>query len=383
MKGFFNSEKVNIKKLNDVIALSSNILKVLFVLLVIVGIYSVTLIFKEWKILSFMLLLSKILSPFFIGLIIAWLLDPCVKFLNKRGISRFLGTVLVYLVLLILIYLTVTSIFPLLLSQLNDFVTTLPSIFDEITVWANNFVDRFKDISIIDVATVKADIVASINTFLASLTTDIPKMMVALVGGLFSTVGIFAIGLIIGFYLLFDFNNVSRVFLALLPKKARKDVRSLFIEINGSLFNYIKGTIFVSIIIFIFSSLTFTVVGLKAPLLFGLICGVTNIIPYVGPYIGAIPAVAVSFTQGVPTGIITIVSILVIQFVEGNFVQPLVMSKTMKLHPVTIMIGLLIFGYFFGVLGMIIATPLVAAIKTLIIYVRNKYKILRFSEETK
>lgn len=381
MKGIFNNEKIDTKKLNEIIKSGSKILKVLFVLLVIVGIYAITLIFKEWKILAFILLLLKILSPFFIGIVIAWLLDPCVKFLHKRGINRVLGTALVYLVMLVILYLAITGIFPLLLNQVNEFITILPTVFDDITIWSNNFVDRFQNISFIDADAIKADLVASMNAFVSSMTTDIPTTIVAFVKGLFSTVGVFALGLMIGFYLLFDFDNVGRVLISLLPARARKDALSLFIEANDSLFNYIKGTMFVSFLIFILSSLIFTFAGLKAPLLFGLICGITNIIPYVGPYLGAIPATIVAFTQGVPTGVITLGCIMVVQFVEGNFIQPLVMSKTMKLHPVTILIGLLLFGYFFGILGMIIATPLVAIIKSIAIFVENKFNILKFNQE--
>ncbi|MDD3304514.1 MAG: AI-2E family transporter [Bacilli bacterium] len=382
MKGFFNNQKVDAKNLNEVLKLTNKILKVLYVLLVIVGIYAVTLIFKEWKIISFILLLLKIFSPFFIGLIIAWLLAPSVKFLEKRGINRVVGTVMVYFVLLVILYLTTTSIFPLLLSQVNEFISTFPAIFDSITAWSNNFVDRFRDISFIDVEAVKADTVASINGLVASLTTDIPTTVMSLVKGLFSAIGVFAIGLMVGFYLLFDFDNVGRVLLSMVPEKARKDAMGLFMEANDSLLNYIKGTIFVSLIIFVFSSIIFSLAGLKAPLLFGLICGITNVIPYVGPYLGAIPAAIVAFSQSVTVGLVTLGGIVIIQFVEGNFIQPLVMSKTMKLHPVTILLGLLVFGYFFGIWGMILATPLVAIIKSITIFAENKYKLLKFREET-
>lgn len=380
MKGLFNNEKIDTKKLNEIIKSGNNILKLLFVLLVIVGIYAITLIFKEWKILAFILLMLKILSPFFIGIVIAWLLDPCVKFLHKRGINRVLGTIIVYLVMLVILYLLLTTIFPLLLNQINEFITTLPAVFDDITIWSNNFIDRFKNINFIDVDAIKDDLVVSIDSFVSSMTTDIPVMVVDLVKGFFSTVGIFALGLMIGFYLLFDFDNVGRILITLLPVGIRKDVLSLFIEANDSLFNYIKGTTLVSALIFVLSSLIFAFVGLKAPLLFGLICGITNVIPYIGPYMGAIPATIVAFTQGIPTGLITIAGIVVVQFVEGNFIQPLIMSKTMKLHPVTILIGLLVFGYFFGVLGMIIATPLVAIIKSIAVFFENKYNILKFKQ---
>ena len=155
MKKLFNNEKIDTKSLNEVIKLGSRILKVLFVLLVIVGIYAVTLIFKEWKILPFILLILKILSPFFIGIIIAWLLDPCVKFLHKRGINRVVGTSLVYIVMLLLLYLLITTIFPLLLGQLNDFIRVLPDVFSNVTDWLNNFIDRFENISFIDVEAIK------------------------------------------------------------------------------------------------------------------------------------------------------------------------------------------------------------------------------------
>ncbi len=381
MKVFFNNEKVDTKNLNEVIRSSSKLLKVLLILLVIVGIYAITLIFKEWKIVGFILLLLKILSPFFIGIIIAWLLDPFVKFLHKRGINRVAGTCIVYFVMLVILYLTVTSIFPVLLDQINEFVAMLPNIFDDVTIWANNFIDRFKDISFIDVEVIKFDMVGSINDFVISLTTDIPATMVSFIRGMFSTIGLVALGLMIGFYLLFDFDNVGKVLLSLLPEWARKDAMSLFMEANDSVFNYIKGTLLTSIIIFVLSSIVFTFVGLKAALLFGLICGITNIIPYVGPYLGAIPPVIVAFTQGVPTGIITVVSIGIIQFIEGNFVHPLIMSRTMKLHPVTILIGLLLFEHFFGIVGMIIATPAIAVLKSIFMFFQKKYEILKFKKE--
>ncbi|HHT38265.1 MAG TPA: AI-2E family transporter [Mollicutes bacterium] len=381
MKKLFNNEKIDTKSLNEVIKLGSRILKVLFVLLVIVGIYAVTLIFKEWKILPFILLILKILSPFFIGIIIAWLLDPCVKFLHKRGINRVVGTSLVYIVMLLLLYLLITTIFPLLLGQLNDFIRVLPDVFSNVTDWLNNFIDRFENISFIDVEAIKTDVVASINSFVGSLTTDVPRTIVNFISGMFSTIGVIAVGLMIGFYLLFDFDNVGKVLMTMLPKRLRSDALSLFTDANDSVFNYIKGTFVVSIIIFILSSLVFTITGLQAPLLFGLICGITNVIPYIGPYLGAFPATLVAFTQDVATGIIVLVAIMVVQFVEGNFVQPLVMSKTMKLHPVTILIGLLLFGYFFGVVGMIIATPLIAVIKSVVLFIERKFEILKFNEE--
>ena len=117
------------------------------------------------------------------------------------------------------------------------------------------------------------------------------------------------------------------------------------------------------------------IVGLRAPLLFGLFCGITNVIPYAGPYIGGAPAVIVGFSRGPVVGVLTLISIIIIQFLEGNFLQPVIMSKTTKLHPVTIIVGLLIFGHFFGIVGMVISTPLIAVLKSITVFFLEKFNI--------
>ena len=376
-------EKLDVKKLNEIILLGGNVFKILFFLLIIIGLYAITLVLKEWQVFEFVLLILGILSPLFIGLIIAWLLEPVVKYLIERGVSRILSTGLSYLMLIVILYLAITGIFPVLLNQLNEFISLLPPLFDDLTTFVNSTIDRFKDNPYIDAEGIKDNVVTSINTFVATLTTDVPAMIVSFISSLFATVGLFAVGLIVGFYLLFDFDNVAKNFISLVPHKYRKDTKNLLKELNVSLFNYLKGTLFVSILIFALSSLLFTIIGLKAPLLFGLICGITNFIPYVGPLIGAVPVLLAALTQGLSTVITALIAITIIQFVEGNFIQPLVMSRTMKLHPVTVMVGLLICGYFFGIIGMIIATPLVAAIKILYVFFDNKYHFLNYRNEEK
>jgi predicted PurR-regulated permease PerM len=376
-----NNEKLDIKNLNNAIRLGNNILKMLVVFLSIIGLYAITLIFKEWKIVSFFLTILTILAPFFIGLVIAWLLDPCVKFINKKGISRVLGTIFTYFIMIAILYLIITTVVPILLNQVNEFIATLPPIINNITDWANKSIDRFKDISFIDITSIKGDITKGAQDFITSLTKETPTMIFSFVKSFISGAGIFALGLMVGFYLLFDFDNIGKTLLSLLPKRARDDATSLFKEANSFLFSYVKGTLLVSLAIFVLSTIIFIIAGLKAPLLFGLICGITNVIPYIGPYLGGVPAVIVGFSQGLPTGIISLIGIFVIQFIEGNLIHPIVMSKTMRLHPVTIIIGLLIFGYFFGIVGMIIATPLVAMIKSIFVFLDKKYNFFRYNDK--
>ena len=111
-------------------------------------------------------------------------------------------------------------------------------------------------------------------------------------------------------------------------------------------------------------------------------CGITNIIPYIGPYIGGIPAVIVGLSQSPLIGILTLIINVVIQFLEGNFLKPIIMSKSTKLHPVTIMVGLLVFGHFWGIIGMVISTPIISASKTIFKHFNEKYDIISFVDES-
>ena len=134
-------------------------------------------------------------------------------------------------------------------------------------------------------------------------------------------------------------------------------------------------------LVFIGNAIGFSIGGLKAALLFALFCGVTNAIPYVGPYIGGIPAIIVGFSQDIKTGIIVIISVVVVQLLDNFIFTPLVQSKGLKLHPVTIIISLLVFGKVFGIVGMIFAAPVVAVIKVIFTYFNDKYEFIKLNNE--
>lgn len=126
--------------------------------------------------------------------------------------------------------------------------------------------------------------------------------------------------------------------------------------------------------VFVCDTIGFAIVGLNAAVLFGLFCGITDLIPYIGPYIGGAAAVIVGFTQSPIIGFATLVVAIIVQLVESYVLQPVVMSKAMQLSPITIIVGLLLFGYFFGIVGMIIATPCMSIIKEIIIFISRKRK---------
>lgn len=376
-----DEKEIDHKKLNELISLSRNVVKILYILFIVLGVYAVIMLTKEIRILKFILVILKVISPLFIGFIIAWLFDPLVKWLQKKGIRRSIGTTITYVILLGFIALVMGGLIPLLSEQLNEFIKVIPNIIDNSRDVIDKFADKLSVIDGLDVSAFKRELFDKIVVFSTNLTSELPSMLVIFVRKFFSGMGSIIIGLVIGFYLLLSFNNVNDTLITLFPKKIQRNTKEIVYEVNSSLRRFVVGALLDALLIFIVSSIGFGIVGLKAPFLFALFCALTNIIPYAGPYIGGIPAVIVGFSQSPTVGILTLVIIVVVQFLEGNFIQPMVMSKTTKLHPVTIMIGLLVFGHFWGILGMFVSTPIIASCKAIFTYFDDKYNLIKFNDE--
>lgn len=376
-----NIKEIDKKKVNDLLDMTSKIMRVVYILLFIAVIYLITIVSKELNLLPFIITLLKVIFPLFMGIVIAWLFDPIVKFLCDKKMSRGFAVTFVYIVFLGLLTIILGMIIPLLSDQINDFVGMIPDMIEKLKIMLTKVLNPLSNIDGFDLNSFEKDLFARIGDIGINLMNNLPTMTVNVIKKLFSGFGTILVSLVIGFYLLMSFDGVSDTLFTIIPKRFQKNSEELIDEMNISLRRFVTGAIIDSTIIFLISSICFMAIGLKAPLIFGLFCGITNIIPYAGPYIGGAPAVIVGLSQSPTIGILTFISIFVLQFIEGNFFQPLIMSKTTKLHPVTIILGLLVFGHFFGIIGMAISTPIIAVVKTIFIYFDQKYKFFSPEEE--
>ena len=372
--------KLDMPKVNESVNLLSKILKISYFLIIVIGIYAITLITKEWRILQIIGTFLKILFPFFIGFVIAWIFNPIVTWLNKKKVNRILGTVIVYLIFLGFLYLMISSIFPLILDQANDLLSTLPHIINKVKDFIENFFKNLSSSSF-DFNSIKTEIFNYVTTFGKNLSASLPSTIISFMSSLFSGVGTIALSLIIGFYMLFNFDNVKKTLIKLIPEKVRGTTTELLTIVNNTLVGYVQGTFFVAFIVFVTSYIGFLILGVEAPLLFATFCGITDLIPYAGPFIGGTPVALVTLTQNTTTGILVILYIVAVQWLESLVLQPVIMSKAMKLNPVTIIIGLLVFQHFFGILGMIVATPIIATLKVIIIFFNKKYILVKKKDE--
>ena len=373
--------KINTTRINELVGTGNKILKILYVLFIILLLYVLGLILKEWKIVTTIIKILKIISPLFIGWLIAWLLNPLVKRLQNRGMKRITSVIIVYLIMIIVIGLILFFTISSMGTQISEIVSSVPKIVNDIKEWIDNIFIKLSNLSLQNLDSVKASFLKRIDLFSSDIQTSLPTTAMNIISGLASGVGTIALSLILGFYILFDFDKFTVGFVDLFPKNLKSEVVRLLGLLNDSLYSFISGTLWLSLLLFVVSIIGFTIIGLNAPVLVAFVCVITNLIPYIGPYLGAVVAGAIGFSQSSLIGILTLVFILVVQTIDGNVLQPLVMSKKMNLSPITIIISLLVFEYLFGIIGMVIATPVVALLKIIYNFFDEKYNFFGYKDK--
>lgn len=352
--------ELDYRAINKFFYTSNNLLKFVLALVIILAILLATYLIKEWNILGIIGTILSVISPVFIGFVIAWLLDPLATKLSTK-MPRVVACILTYLIIFGSLILILAFTVPTLSSSVSEIVNVIPDIVDNAQDFASDVLEKFGDSK--QVESYKNTMLDKIESVGADFASTLPNSIWNFGKGVISGATNIVLGLMIGFYLLFDFRKFQGHLLSIIPKRWHSNTKDLMGRINGKLRSYVGGVLLVCFLVFITQSIGFSLAGLKAPLLFALFCAITDVIPYIGPWIGGAPAVIVGFTIDPMVGVFCLVSVLVCQLLENNFYQPLIMGKTMKLHPVTIMLGLLLFNYFFGMIGMIVATPVIATIK--------------------
>lgn len=374
-------KEVDIDNLNEILEIGKRLMQIIYIVTIIVLVVLGTYLLKEWKIFNIIKDLLIVISPIFIGIIIAWLFDPILSWLQSKKVPRLLGCILVYLVFIGGLSAILYLLLPTFALQIKDFMASIPDIVLDTKIFLNNFFENIR-IEVFDISSIKEEVYRSIETFAVNITTNLPNKVLntgkSIISGGISLV----LGLMIGFYMLYDYDKINNNIISIIPNKWLAGYKELTSRINNSLRNYVQGVFIIMFLVFITQSIGLTIAGIKAPLLFALFCAITDIIPYFGPYIGAIPAVLVGFSQSPIIGIFCIISIVIVQALENNFYQPLIMGHTMKLHPVTIMISLLIFQHFFGIIGMVVATPVVACLKVIFLFINEKFHFLDKAKNT-
>ena len=371
-------KKLDTKTLNELIKTGSILLKIMLTMFILSIVVLVIYLLDKTSVLITIGRVLGILSPLFIGLLIAWLLEPGIRYFTKNKVGRKLATVVVYLIFAFLLILIIALIVPEFISQVNELIIKVPDFLKSVNTFIN---DAFKNTGDVDLSGIKKSLIETINNYVNNFASRNLTGIVEKLGSSIKVISNFLLGLLIAFYLSLDFSKVSKYITIVVPNRFHEDLLKIKKPLNEMLRNYVNGTLLSCLFVMILSLIGFLISGVSSPLLFAIFCAITNLIPYFGPYIGGIPVVAVGFAMNPYVGLGCLITVLIVQILEGNILNPLIVGKAVSLHPITLMLSLLVFEYFFGILGMVIAVPIVATLKIIYLFFEDKYHFINKMKE--
>jgi len=312
-------------------------------------------------VLKIFVFIKNIILPFFIAFVLAYILEPVVKFFErffkKRQYAVFITSVLVISVLIILFRIT----FPFIEKEISELALKMPDIISTLENRLNEFSEKFSYLPD-EIKPNFENIKNLIVKYIEKL--DFVKVFDSVV---FQLGNIILIPVIL-LYFLVDYEKIIKRLRNFLVKKEKIHFKNYLGKLNQYFSKYIKTTILVILLIVMTSTIVFTFIGLDYPLFFGIIVGITNIIPYIGPYVGgAFPVIYAITTDGGKT-LAVLISIIAIQIVESSLITPYLHSKHSQTHPLLIILSLSVCGALFGVLGLIFAVPFLKFIEITLYY---------------
>jgi predicted PurR-regulated permease PerM len=292
----------------------------------------------------------------FLAVLLGAALEPVVAAIRGRtGVGRGLSILITYAAFLLLVIAVAVFIVPAAVVQLGTALERLPEFLDRVRGWSDNLRPRA-------VADGFAALLDAIEVPLQSNTPPDPNSVVdaSLAVG---QVGVALVTLLaLVFFWLTERPRLQRYALAFTPPERRAGFRDAWNGVEARLGLWARGQLILMATVGIATSIAYTLIGLPAALLLALVAALAEVIPIVGPLIGAIPAILVSTTVSPETAVLTLGVYALIQAIEGNVLVPMVMRNSVGLSPFFVLVSLLVGGTAGGVLGAIVAVPIVAAV---------------------
>lgn len=344
------------------------VLGLLIFLLVALDIYVLTKIAFIFD--PLMVILKTVAAPIILAGISYYLFNPVIDWLEKNKWKRGWAIALLYLVIIGLIILLFSFVIPAVKDQIISLFKTFPGYWDQITQKFNEFsqsslFDQLKD----RLSTNMSEIMKTISEKGTSVLNGAISSIGSIVGTVTEVVLAIVTTPLVLFYLLKDGKKLPDFLLKMLPVNGRAHTRQVLVEANHQISSYIRGQIIVSLCIGILLFIGYLIIGLPYALTLAIIAACTSIVPYLGPAIAITPAIIIAIVTSPWLLVKLIIVWCVVQLLEGKFISPQVMGKTLKVHPITILFVILIAGNLFGVMGVIFAVPGYAVLKVIVTHV--------------
>lgn len=343
-----------------------NLKKVIYIcisiILVILVIYLLIKLYPVYKV--FFMFIGRILTPFIIAAFISYLLYPVVTKLNQFNISKGFAVIIIYLLFFSLMTILFYKSFPVFVHQLQDLSEQLPQ---SMILYENIIYSVYESTSFLpEIVHDKMD------DFIYRIEQSVERQIENILeraANLFDFVITITIIPVLVFYFLKDFIEMKKSLQKLVPEKYFQRIDTMLIAIDESLGGYVRGQLIISSAVMFVTYVIYHTFQLKYALVLAVIMGLMNVIPYFGPIIGTIPAVAVAMTTSWKLVIVVLVTTLIVQTLENSFLSPYVMGKSVQIHPVLIILTLIIGAEIGGIIGMIIAVPLITIVRAIIVQI--------------
>lgn len=321
-------------------------------------------------------IISNILMPIIIALLLYYLFNPAIDFMERHKIKRVWGIVILFASVVLLLAGGIVLVIPLLESQISNLTETFPLFINNFIDSTQAFVDDFSGNEIAD------NVISQVKGFVDNFSADIGNYVSegltrfsSVVTSITSVVMTIVIAPIILFFLLKDAKKFTNGVLAVTPPKWRADLIRVATEINVKVGSYIKGQLVIAVANGVMIFIGFTIIGLDYSGILGLAGGILSLVPYIGPTLTFIPALIIALLTSWTEVFLLIVVWIVVQFVEGNFVEPNIMGRQLNIHPLTIIIILLIMGDLLGLFGLVFGVPIYAILRVIVNYIFQKFKL--------
>lgn len=324
--------------------------------------------------------ISTVVFPIIVATIAYYLLRGIVRVMNeKMKIPRVWAILLLFLILIGILTTLIIVIYPFLKDQFHDLIKDFPFYFKKLLL----DIDEFLRNSIF--APYYAELGVNIPTLIDTKINEISAFLTDVISGL--AVGItnfisafagFILSLVtvpfILFYLLLEGEKLPKFIYRILPPRLRDDAREVMHEADHQISSYIQGQILVSICIGIMVTIGFRIIGLEYALLLGVLAMLTSVVPYLGPVIAITPAAIIALVTS-PFMLVKLAIVwTIVQLIEGKFISPQIMGKSLHIHPITIIFVLLTAGSLFGVVGVILGIPGYALLKVAVSHLFKLFK---------
>ena len=344
-----------------------------FVRIGIIAWCGIGVIILAYLLLRLLVYINPIVPPLLIAIAVVYLLNPLVSALERRGVPRAAGAGIVYVLFLCIVALVISLLVPVVTRQVGQVIDHFPDYLADAQATISRLAARFgqePDFRL-DAEQVRDWLSAGENRqAVTRYLTGLRSVTNSVISGLI----IIVLGPVMAFYLLVDLPRLRRGAMALIPPGRREEIKGLMDRIGTAVGGFFRGQLLVALFVGVASSIGLWAIGLPYWLLVGMVAGIFNLVPLVGPFIGGGLAVIIALVSGEPLKAVwAALVLLAVQQIDNHLISPNVMGRTVQLHPVVVMLALLVGASFAGLFGMLVVVPLVAMAKIIFMFIWSKY----------